>query len=99
MRIACPHCGERNLDEFTYLGDASVQRPDPAAPNAADAFYAFGYERRNLAGITEELWYHGVGCRAWLVVSRDTRTHKIHTVRLAQEVASQRANVGATPSP
>ena len=53
MRISCPHCGERALDEFSYLGDASVTRPDPAAADAADAFYTYAYERRNIAGPTQ----------------------------------------------
>jgi heterotetrameric sarcosine oxidase delta subunit len=95
MRIACPHCGERGLDEFSYFGDASITRPDPALPTSSEAFQAFGYDRRNLAGIMEELWYHASGCHAWLVVTRDTRTHKIHTVRLAQEVALGRKNASA----
>ncbi len=28
MRITCPYCGERALEEFTYRGDATVTRPD-----------------------------------------------------------------------
>ena len=27
MRIKCPYCGERALEEFTYRGDATVTRP------------------------------------------------------------------------
>ncbi|TIP23390.1 MAG: sarcosine oxidase subunit delta, partial [Mesorhizobium sp.] len=27
MRIVCPFCGERELGEFTYLGDAKPLRP------------------------------------------------------------------------
>src|SRR5665648_1182144 len=27
MRIKCPYCGERALEEFTYSGDATVTRP------------------------------------------------------------------------
>ena len=26
MRIPCPHCGERDVQEFSYLGDAGVGR-------------------------------------------------------------------------
>jgi sarcosine oxidase subunit delta len=92
MRISCPHCGERALDEFSYLGDASVTRPDPAAADAADAFYTYAYERRNIAGPTQELWYHQAGCHAWLVVTRDTRTHEISDVKAAQDVALERVN-------
>jgi len=90
MRIHCPYCGERGNDEFSYLGDASVVRPDASAPNAEDAFYAFAYERRNVAGPTQELWYHAAGCHAWLVVTRNTRTHEISDVKPAQDVALAR---------
>lgn len=96
MRIKCPFCGERGNDEFSYLGDASVVRPDPSAPDAADAFYAFAYERRNVAGPTQELWYHSAGCHAWLVVTRDTRTHEITDVKPAQDVALERQNSAST---
>ncbi len=92
MRIPCPHCGERSLDEYVYIGDASVTRPDPAAANAADAFYDYGYTRVNVAGPTDELWYHSAGCHAWLVVTRDTRTHEISKVQLARDVALARTN-------
>ena len=98
MRIPCPYCGERGNDEFSYFGDASVVRPDPAALNAEEAFYAYGYERRNIAGPTQELWYHAAGCHAWLVVTRDTRTHQISEVKPAQDVALQRKkSASATP--
>jgi sarcosine oxidase subunit delta len=90
MRISCPHCGERALDEFSYLGDASVTRPDPNSADAADAFYTYAYERQNIAGSTQELWYHQAGCHAWLVVTRDTRTHEISDVKAAQDVALAR---------
>lgn len=90
MRITCPHCGERSLDEYLYLGDASVARPDPAAPDAAAQFYTYGYERGNVAGPHKELWYHSAGCHAWLVVERDTRTHEIASVALAKDVALDR---------
>jgi heterotetrameric sarcosine oxidase delta subunit len=79
MRIGCPHCGERDLREFSYLGDASVQRPDPQAPDALGRFTAYVYFRDNPAGPHRELWYHGV-CQAWLVVTRDTRNHEIFGV-------------------
>ena len=36
-------------------------------------------------GPATELWQHVLGCRSWLVVSRDTRTHAVLAVRLASE--------------
>lgn len=76
MRITCPNCGQRDLREFTYMGHAvALNRP------AADADLAqwddYLHNRDNPAGPTDELWYHGAGCTAWLKVRRDTVTHVI----------------------
>ncbi|MGE0749666.1 MAG: sarcosine oxidase subunit delta [Variibacter sp.] len=85
MRIPCPFCGVRDLTEFTYLGDASLaQRPDPASPDAAVRFHEYVHLRDNPAGLHDELWYHGSGCRSWLVVTRNTRTHGIEGARFAR---------------
>jgi sarcosine oxidase subunit delta len=81
MRIQCPFCGERDLSEFSYLGDAAFKRPDPDASQAE--FYAAVYLRDNPAGPHEELWYHASGCRSWLRVTRNTRTHEILGAALA----------------
>jgi methylglutamate dehydrogenase subunit B len=88
MRIPCPYCGSRDYSEFTYLGDASPKRPDPAAENASELFFDYVYLRDNPAGPIQEFWYHASGCRSWLVVTRDTRTHDIAGVRLAMETTS-----------
>jgi methylglutamate dehydrogenase subunit B len=80
MRILCPFCGERDLSEFAYHGDAAFKRPDADAPEADADFYAAVYLRDNPAGPHAELWYHAAGCRSWLRVTRDTRTHEILSV-------------------
>ena len=86
MRIECPCCGLRDNGEFTYLGDDTLKRPRGMdVPLAAMTDYV--YLRDNPAGLHSELWYHGMGCRSWLVVARDTRTHRIDTVALARDVA------------
>ena len=85
MRIPCPFCGPRGNDEFSYLGDATVRRPDPATAGAREAFHDYVYLRENPSGLHQELWYHGGGCRAWLKVTRNTRTHEISGVTLAKE--------------
>ncbi|WP_372609652.1 sarcosine oxidase subunit delta [Aquicoccus sp.] len=85
MRIDCPCCGSRDIREFTYMGDAlALDRPDPDAGDAAWNDYV--HNRDNPAGPTRELWYHEMGCAAWLVVTRDTRSHEIHAVELASAV-------------
>ncbi|MBS0958988.1 MULTISPECIES: sarcosine oxidase subunit delta [Acetobacter] len=87
MRITCPHCGSRGLEEFTYRGDATVRRPAPDAPH--DAWVDYVYLRDNPAGLHKELWYHGNGCRSWIVAERNTITHEIHSTRLATEALSE----------
>jgi sarcosine oxidase subunit delta len=82
MRIECPFCGRRDSSEFAYLG-ADLARPDPQHPTAAAQFYEFVYLRDNPAGLHDELWYHAGGCRGWLRVKRDTRTHEIFETSLA----------------
>ena len=84
MRIPCPLCGARGASEFPYLGDAGPQRPDPAAPDAAEAFHDYVYLRDNPAGWHEELWYHEAGCRSGLRVRRNTLTHEVGEVRRAE---------------
>ena len=86
MRIECPFCGERDVSEFTYLGDAHFKRPDPETPDAQTQFVEAVYLRDNPAGPHEELWYHGSGCRGWLRVTRNTRTHEILAVQFARQV-------------
>jgi heterotetrameric sarcosine oxidase delta subunit len=88
MLISCPFCGPRESGEFTYLGDAAPKRPIFApeeldSPAVQDVFYDYVYLRENLAGDMEEYWYHGGGCRSWLVAVRNTVTHEFKSVRAA----------------
>ncbi|MCF6122621.1 sarcosine oxidase subunit delta [Mesorhizobium sp. M7A.F.Ca.CA.001.07.2.1] len=87
MRIVCPFCGERELGEFTYLGDAKPVRP--VADASEDEVFNYVYLRDNVAGQTSEHWYHGGGCRAWLKVTRNTLTHEISAVEPAAGVGAR----------
>jgi len=84
MRIACPHCGPRDVREFSYLGDAAPKRPEANAP---ERFTAYVYLRDNPAAPHRELWYHGAGCQAWLAVTRDTRSHAVLAVQVCKAEA------------
>jgi sarcosine oxidase subunit delta len=84
MRITCPHCGERALEEFVYLGDATKRRPDGLSASE-DAVFDYVYIRANPAGPHREYWYHASGCRSWLIVTRNTRTHEIAAVVCARD--------------
>ena len=90
MRIACPYCGSRDAREFLYHGAADPVRPDASAPDALARFTDYVYLRDNPAGPHRELWQHVAGCRAWLVVTRDVRTHAILQVEPARDVALAR---------
>ena len=91
MIINHPLLGPRDAAEFSYLGDARlIDRPDGMAENPLPAFVDYGYLRENIAGEHRELWFHEHGDRSWLVVTRDTATHKIIQVELASDVARSR---------
>ena len=76
MMIPCPHCGERDLGEFHYGGDASKTRPDLGSKGAKTwNDYAFVFE--NPKGPHVEFWQHTLGCRQWFKLSRNTATNEI----------------------
>jgi heterotetrameric sarcosine oxidase delta subunit len=96
MRIDCPFCGQREVGEFSYLGDAAPKRPSfvaadsNAQPANEDAFFDYVYLRDNPAGEMTEWWYHGGGCRSWLKVARNTLTHEIFSVEAAAGAGAAR---------
>jgi len=90
MRINCPHCGARGLEEYLYHGDATVLRPRDGGAAPTEAWTDYVYFRDNAGGPHEELWYHNAGCHAWLVVKRDLFTHEILGVEAACDVAARR---------
>lgn len=77
MLIECPHCGARNVTEFTYGGAADVARPAVPAETGDAEWTDYVYMRDNPRGIHDEIWQHSAGCRRWIAVRRDTLTHDI----------------------
>ncbi len=70
MNIPCPHCGERDVSEFRYGGDASKARPKHGTGDAKiwrDYYFLFD----NPKGPHTEYWQHVSGCRQWFAVKRD----------------------------
>ena len=90
MRINCPLCGERTADEFMSAGSAEVRRPEGS--DKQQDWVNYVYLRDNPAGRHSEWFFHAAGCRAWLQVTRDTRTHEIVAV---VEAASLEPDVAA----
>jgi sarcosine oxidase subunit delta len=78
MRITCPLCGPRDRREFYYYGSEDYLT-QPALGDF-DAIDAHLHLRDNLAGEVRDLWYHEMGCAAWLLVTRNTVTHMISDV-------------------
>lgn len=76
--VPCPHCGQRPKEEFTVKG-AALSRP--AADASTETWFDYVYLRDNPRGLYDEYWHHTSGCRRWLVVTRDTATHEIESVR------------------
>ena len=83
IQIDCPWCGRRDEVEFSYRGDATVQRPSADAP--AHAFFDYVHHRKNPRGWHLEWWHHNSGCRQFLKVLRHTMTHEVRTVAAATE--------------
>lgn len=77
LRIECPWCGVRNEDEFSYGGDATVERPTDDA--SIEDWSSYVHTRNNPAGKHTEHWQHVNGCRAWIAVERNTITHEIYS--------------------
>ena len=76
--IPCPHCGPRAQAEFSYERTTDSVL-DPSAP-LAEAMRTL-YTRANTMGADEEIWRHGFGCRAWMILTRHRTTHAILEVR------------------
>ena len=69
IQIECPFCGKRDQSEFSYGREGQITFP--------------AFLRKNTYGRQIETWQHTHGCRSWLLVERDTVTHKIFSVKLA----------------
>ena len=93
MRIDCPFCGERDLEEFAYFGDAAARRPDLAADASAEEarrrYVEAIYFLDNPAGAHVGLWRHRAGCGSWLKIRRNALTHEILEVALARSEAAK----------
>ncbi len=81
MRLTCPLCGERDLREFTCYG-ASAYADRPPEGAGIEAWDDYLHLRDNPAGETTDLWYHELGCSAWIEVARNTLTHEIGATQL-----------------
>jgi len=70
LKISCPNCGFRPLQEFVY-GEILAVPDSITEPDQQDVDRAFMHN--NPEGPTTERWFHSYGCRRWLTVQRDTQ--------------------------
>ena len=76
MMIPCPHCGDRDVSEFRYGGDASKQRPAHGTGDL-QVWHDYVFLFENPKGPHTEYWQHVLGCRRWFRLSRNTATNEI----------------------
>ncbi len=76
IRIPCPHCGPRNSNEFTYVGEGGP-RPTVSPGDEPTEWRRYLYEKRNPAGWTTEQWFHASGCRKYFRAVRHTVTNEV----------------------
>jgi len=74
LRITCPNCGPRAIEEFLY-GEIPEVPESLTDLDARDLDRAF--MRKNPEGPAVERWFHAAGCRRWLTTRRDTRTDEV----------------------
>ena len=85
MKIDCPVCSSRPLNEFVYHGDVSARRP--ADDSSRESWVDYLYFRDNPKGWLREYWRHQGGCGAWLALERHTVSHRIRSVKLLRGAA------------
>jgi heterotetrameric sarcosine oxidase delta subunit len=80
LLIICPHCGPRNGDEFTYVGEPGT-RPDVNGSSPED-WRRYLYMRTNRNDWVRERWFHVSGCRRFLMLERHTASNEIRDVEV-----------------
>ena len=66
-------CGYRDDAEFSYGGEAHLERPKDSCSDKEWNEYIF--MRKNIKGEYKERWNHSNGCRQWFNAIRDTTTN------------------------
>ena len=80
LLITCPYCGERAESEFSYGGEAHIERPKDSE-SLSDAEWAdYVFMKSNTKGVFLERWVHAHGCRRWFNLARDTVTYEVLAV-------------------
>jgi heterotetrameric sarcosine oxidase delta subunit len=99
LLIRCPYCGERDMSDFAYGGEAHIARPPNSADMSDGEWAGYVFERTNPKGVFAERWNHQAGCRRWFNMLRNTATDDILAVyRIGDEPTAVEARLPGTPS-
>ena len=74
LLITCPYCGQRPELEFSYAGEAHIDRPMRPADLNDEDWTTYLYTRSNPKGAHAERWRHLHGCGRFFNAIRDTRS-------------------------
>ncbi|MEZ5535781.1 MAG: sarcosine oxidase subunit delta [Thiolinea sp.] len=89
LLLECPYCKEaRDEQEFSYAGEALIQRP--ALDCSDDEWGVYLFHRKNPKGIHLEQWSHALGCRKLFMVERSTIDNTIHAIRTFESLAADK---------
>ena len=97
LEIYCPYCQEtREEEEFSYAGQAHIQRPPEPAAVSDEEWGNYLYFRDNPRGVHHEMWYHSAGCRRYFNATRDTVSYKVlQSYAMGSPPAVETAETGA----
>ena len=80
LEINCPYCGPRFETEFSYGGEAHIERPKDSEKLTDEEWGDYVFMNSNTKGVLLERWVHTSGCRRWFNVARDTVTYEVLAV-------------------
>jgi heterotetrameric sarcosine oxidase delta subunit len=97
--IRCPYCGERDISDFAYGGEAHIARPVSSEAMSDAEWAGYVFLRTNPKGIFAERWNHQAGCRRWFNAIRNTATDEFLAVyRIGERRSDVTADLPPTPS-
>jgi sarcosine oxidase, subunit delta len=97
--IRCPYCGERDMSEFAYGGEAHIARPEQSETMSDAEWADYVFLKNNPKGLLAERWNHQAGCRRWFNAVRNTATDDLLAVyRIGELRPEVRADLPLTPS-
>ena len=80
LLIHCPYCGKALPEaEFTYAGEAHIQRPEIPSDVNDEVWRAYLFYRSNVRGSHYERWRHTHGCARFFNAVRETVSDRFLT--------------------